>query len=760
MTDSPSIVKNGPKRGIGVLTSGGDAQGMNSAVRAVVRSAISMGANVFGILNGYQGMVDDKIRQLFWGDVADILSEGGTFIGTARCAAFMTREGRKQGTLNLLRRGVDRLIVIGGDGSLTGASKLHSEWKEFVEELKKESMEKLAKKEEVEPNLLPEVLERHSQLTIVGLVGSIDNDMPGTDFTIGADSALNQIIHAVDSLMSTAASHQREFVVEVMGRNCGWLALMGALATGADWIIIPEIPPDSSTWKEKMCKTIKKGKQMGRRSSIVIIAEGARDQEGKPISSQEVKEALDKGGFDARITVLGHVQRGGSPTAWDRNSSIVQAVRATRIALSDERKEPLVVGVCSNKITETPLRESLATIQKISEAIKSKNFETAKNLRGKFFIEGHQIMKILTRVRPSKKGASNDKKLRIGVMHAGACSPGMNAAVRAVTRLSINHGHTILAIQNGFDGLLKDEVQEYNWMSVNGWAKQGGARLGARRVPGKLNYKAVDEALAKHKIEALVIIGGWDGYEAVLGLDHHKKDLVYAKNVPFVLVPASISNNLPCTDFSIGSDTSLNTIIECVDKIKQSAVSSNRVFVVEVMGTTGYLALMSALATGAEKVYIPEEPLTLPILNEDIQTFVSAFKHSDGHAGLVINNESASKVFNTTTLAALYEDQSHETFAVRTAVLGHMQQGGAPSAYDRVFAAMLAFQALHFVEEQSANPEPQSGCVGMVEGDFKSIVLSKMETQMDHKNRRPKEEWWMPIRNTMKLITFLPEKVM
>ncbi|HNW78305.1 MAG TPA: 6-phosphofructokinase, partial [Candidatus Competibacteraceae bacterium] len=293
---------------IGVLTSGGDAQGMNAAVRAVVRAALHAGATVHAIYEGYQGMVDggDRIRPLSWDDVGSILHRGGTMIGTARCLAFRERTGRLRATLNLLQRGIDRLVVIGGDGSLTGADTFRREWPDLVAELLQQGA------------IDADTAARHPALMIAGLVGSIDNDMVGTDMTIGADSALHRITEAIDALTSTAASHQRSFVVEVMGRHCGYLALMSAIAGGADYVLIPENPPPEG-WEAQMCELLRNGRAAGRRDSIVVVAEGAIDRQGQPISADYVRQVLESRlGEDTRVTILGHVQRGGTPSAFDR----------------------------------------------------------------------------------------------------------------------------------------------------------------------------------------------------------------------------------------------------------------------------------------------------------------------------------------------------------------------------------------------------------------------------------------------------------
>ena len=259
---------------IAVITSGGDAGGMNPALRAVVRTALHHGIDVHAVQEGYRGLVEggDAIRRLESKDVGGILQRGGTVIGTARSAEFRTREGRRRAARNLADRGIDALVVIGGDGSLTGANLFREEWPELLAEL-------------VEAGELPsELAAAHPVLRLVGLVGSIDNDMSGTDMTVGADTALHRIVEALDAIDSTASSHQRTFVVEVMGRHCGYLALMAALASGANWAFIPEQPPATDEWRTAMCAAMRAGRANGRRRNLVLVAEGARDLDGNPIT--------------------------------------------------------------------------------------------------------------------------------------------------------------------------------------------------------------------------------------------------------------------------------------------------------------------------------------------------------------------------------------------------------------------------------------------------------------------------------------------
>ena len=242
-----TTIEGQPKRRIGVMTSGGDAPGMNGAVRAVVRMSIAKGCEAYGIYEGYEGLVQggDLIKKMSWDDVRGWLSEGGTLIGTARCPAFRERDGRRTAAKNMIMNGIDALIICGGDGSLTGADTFRSEWPDLLNELVQRGE---LKQEQVAP---------HKLLNIVGMVGSIDNDMSLTDATIGCYSSLGRICEMVDYIDATASSHQRAFVIEVMGRHCGWLALMSGVSTGADFVFLPERPP-SADWKKEMCSVVSK----------------------------------------------------------------------------------------------------------------------------------------------------------------------------------------------------------------------------------------------------------------------------------------------------------------------------------------------------------------------------------------------------------------------------------------------------------------------------------------------------------------------
>ncbi|MGI2326358.1 6-phosphofructokinase [Planococcus sp. YIM B11945] len=273
---------------IGVLTSGGDSPGMNAAVRAVVRKGIFHGLEVFGVYQGYQGLIEGKIKNLEAGDVGDIIQRGGTKLYSARCPEFKTEAGQEKAIEQMKKHGLEGLVVIGGDGSYQGAMAL-----------------------------------TRKGFPCVGVPGTIDNDIPGTDYTIGFDTALNTVIEAIDKIRDTATSHERTFIIEVMGRDAGDLALWAGLAGGAETILIPEEAFDI----DEIVDRLEKGKKRGKRHSIIIVAEGV-------MNGNELAALIEeKAAIETRVSVLGHIQRGGSPTARDRVLGSLFGARAVEVLL-------------------------------------------------------------------------------------------------------------------------------------------------------------------------------------------------------------------------------------------------------------------------------------------------------------------------------------------------------------------------------------------------------------------------------------------
>jgi len=301
---------------IGVLTTGGDASGMNAAIRAVVRTAIFHGLKVYGINRGYRGLIDGEIAEMGPTSVSGIINRGGTILKTIRCPEFRDKKNQKKAVENLECYGIDALVVIGGNGSLAGGAALYYNWK----------------------------------VPVVNIPASIDNDLAFTDYTVGFDTAVNTALEAIDKIRDTATSHDRVFVVEVMGRDNGLIALEVALASGAEAVLIPEIKPDIG----KICKLLDKGHKRGKHSSIIIVAEGV-------MSGQDAAAEIRKRtkGLEVRVSVLGYMQRGGSPTAFSR--ALAARLGEAAVVLLLKGRYGRMVGVIGNKVIATDIKKVLRT---------------------------------------------------------------------------------------------------------------------------------------------------------------------------------------------------------------------------------------------------------------------------------------------------------------------------------------------------------------------------------------------------------------
>ncbi|XP_048693639.1 ATP-dependent 6-phosphofructokinase, platelet type isoform X4 [Caretta caretta] len=762
MADQPADKKffenlSGAGKAIGVLTSGGDAQGMNAAVRAVVRMGIYVEAKVYFIYEGYQGMVDggDNIVEVSWESVSSILQVGGTVIGSARCKEFRAREGRLKAAFNLIQRGITNLCVIGGDGSLTGANLFREEWSGLLEEL--------AQSGKIEE----EAVKKYVYLNIVGMVGSIDNDFCGTDMTIGTDSALHRIIEVVDAIMTTAQSHQRTFVLEVMGRHCGYLALVSALACGADWVFIPEYPPEEG-WEEQMCVKLSENRARKKRLNIIIVAEGAIDSHNKPITSEKVKDlVVQQLGFDTRVTILGHVQRGGTPSAFDRILASRMGVEAVLALLEATPDTPAcVVSLSGNQAVRLPLMECVQMTQEVQKAMDERKFCEAVRLRGRSFENNLNTYKLLSHRRPDaelpKDDLSCSTNFNVAVLNVGAPAAGMNAAVRSAVRVGITEGHNMFAVIDGFEGFARGQIKEISWGDVGGWTGQGGSLLGTKRtLPAKYLEKIADQ-MRTNNINALMVIGGFEAYESCLQLAEARARFEEFC-IPVCVLPATISNNVPGTDFSIGADTALNAIVETCDRIKQSASGTKRrVFIIETMGGyCGYLANMGGLAAGADAAYVFEEKFDIRELQANVEHLTEKMKTSI-QRGLVLRNENSNENYTTDFIYQLYSEEGKGVFDCRKNVLGHMQQGGAPSPFDRNFGTKISAKAVQWISKKLketyrkgkvfANTQDSVCLLGMRRRNLLFQPVVDLKDQTDFVHRIPKEQWWLKLRPLMKIL--------
>ena len=754
------------KRRIGVMTSGGDAPGMNGAVRAVVRMSIHMGCEAYAIYEGYEGLVQggDLIKQMLWDDVRGYLSRGGTLIGTARCMAFMERPGRLKAAKNMILHGMDALVICGGDGSLTGADKFRDEWPGLLEEL--------VSKGELQAG----DIEPYQHLNIVGLVGSIDNDMSGTDATIGCYSSLERICRAVDDVFDTAASHQRGFVIEVMGRHCGWLALMASIATGADFVFIPEKPPGVG-WEDQMCGIVRKHRQRGKRRTIVIISEGAHDDTLTKITPNQVKDLLTtKLKLDTRVTILGHTQRGGNACFYDRWLSTLQGVEAVNAVLEATPETPSpVITIRENKIERSGLMEAVELTKSVSRAIERKDFDKAMELRDAEFKEYYNSYMITTSSDHPRLQLPPEKHLKIAIIHVGAPAGGMNPATRAAVAYCLTRGHTPIAIHNGFPGLQRHHddkplgaVREVTWLEADPWVNEGGSEIGTNRGLPSADMKKTAECFELYGFDALFLIGGFEAFTAASEMRKARAEFPSFR-IPLVVLPATVSNNVPGTEYSLGSDTCLNTLIGFCDAIRQSASSSRRrVFVIETQGgRSGYVATMAGLSIGALAVYIPEERVDIHMIARDIHFLRENFANDKGasRAGkIILRNEKASATYTTQVIADMIKEEAQGRFEAKAAVPGHYQQGGKPSPMDRIRALRMSIKCMQYIEgfagrsKEDIMQDDMSAAVIGIQGS--EVVFTAMGGERgleaiatDWKDRRPKNEFWLKMKDTVDVLS-------
>ena len=301
---------------IGVLTSGGDAPGMNACIRAIVRTGIYYGLKVYGVMDGYNGLIKNKFIPMGSSSVSNIIQRGGTILKTVRSKEFFTKQGRQKAYENIIKHGLDGLIVIGGNGTFTGADV-------FINEF---------------------------DFPIMGAPGTIDNDLYGTDFTIGYDTAINTVVEAVDKIRDTADSHNRLFFIEVMGRDAGFIALRSGVAVGAEDILVPE----TVTYIDELIEILERGFRKNKKSGIIIVAEGD-DAGGAFDVARKVKEKFDY--LETRVTILGHIQRGGAPSAYDRIIASTMGYAAVKALLEGRHGE--MVGIINREVVFTPFEKSI-----------------------------------------------------------------------------------------------------------------------------------------------------------------------------------------------------------------------------------------------------------------------------------------------------------------------------------------------------------------------------------------------------------------
>lgn len=725
---------------IGVLTGGGDVPGLNAVIRAVVRRAAQYNHEVVAIKNGWAGLLGaGKVYPLAVQSVSGILPLGGTIIGASRTNPFAGNPALER-AIQSLSGAADKESQKALDG-LKAAQKAYVA--RHVAEIKAN-----VKKYGIDViiavggrDTLGVALEVNKLgIPTVGVPKAMDNDLVETDYSIGFDSAVTHIMRAIDDLHFTAAAHQRVFVVETMGRETGWVSMVGGLAGGADFIIIPEAP----TTVAEVCDHIVKRHQQGKDYSIVVVAEGAEipdlmtrdpgvhDAFGRPrYDRRGIGEALasvieERTGYESRHVVLGHLQRGGSPTVFDRVLATRLGVMAVDMAKSGQfgqmasRKDGKYVGVALDKVVPFTQKADL------------QYFDLARIFFGE------------RRLDAGKSGIK-----RIGVLTGGGDCPGLNPAIRGVVRRAVEYGWEVMAFKNGWAGLLKEgDAQPLTPHDVSGVLTKGGTMIGTSRTNPKKDPKdmaTVKANLQKYGIDALVAIGGDDTLSVASALSK--------EGVKVVGVPKTMDNDINETEYTFGFDSACTTAVDALDRLHTTATSHHRAIVVEVMGRkAGWVAAYSGLAGGADFIFLPEfeasiadvvehlkgrraqgkvssiivvsEGAQIPeLLEEDKEMVESGDLKVDAYGHIRLDRLALGE-----RVASHIEKMSG--IETRYVVLGHTQRGGSPTAFDRILATRTAVAAVDLLHKG------QSGFMAALKGvQLVPVELEKASPPVDGKAR-------------------------
>ena len=620
---------------IGVLTSGGDAPGMNAAVRAVTRTAISHGMKVKGIRRGFSGLIDDDIVDLDSRSVADTIQKGGTFLLTARCPEMITSEGQDKAAETCRKHGIDALVVIGGDGSFRGCLAL-----------------------------------KDRGINVIGIPGTIDLDIACTEYTIGFDTAVNTAMEAIDKIRDTSTSQERCSIIEVMGRHAGYIALWCGLANGAEAVLTTEL---YNYEEQKLINDIQTKRKSGRKHYIIINAEGIGDSEDM---AKRIEYAT---GMPTSATILGYLQRGGSPTCQDRVFASAMGAMAVDILINGGKNR--VVAYKNGSFVDYDMDEALKMKKSLDPFL--------VDMLGKLTRKGDSRLMKNEGMLPIEQ-ESSDKKT-IGVLTSGTDAPGMNAAIRAVVRTAIGHNMKVIGFYRGYAGLIDRDYIEMTNKTMSETVQRGGTQLLASNCPEFMTDEGMEKAvktIKDLKIDVLIVIGG-------VGTMRGAADLM-KRGVSVIGIPATIDLNVACTEYTIGFDTAVNTAMEAIDKIRDTSQSHERCSIIEVAGRfSGHNALWCGIANGAEEI------ITNEYYDHNEQRIISEIinkKKLGKKLHLIVNAESVGKS------ASLAKNIEFATgLEARATILGCLQSGGMPSCKDRVYASAMGGKAVECIHAGAKN---------------------------------------------------------
>lgn len=711
---------------IAVMTSGGDAPGMNAALRGVVRAALHEGWQVYGIMDAYRGLAEGGryIVPLDGGAVASSFREGGTFLGSARYTAIM---GDGQEACNLKLRalqtlrelGISGLVVIGGDGSLTGAQELHR----FLQAERAREPENFS----------------GWQLAIAGIPGSIDNDIPCTDMSIGVDTTLNTIVECIDKLRDTATSHKRVSIIEVMGRMRGYLAVMSGLATGADHIFIRE-QPVSREELFSLLASLQESFDHGQHAGIIVRSEGA------VFSTAFIKETIAtllEPKRDVRETILGHLQRGGYPTAFERVLAMRMGVKAVEV-LKFDMSQPLFIGIRGNRLTSSP----------VAEMLEKKNMPAFRDTLSANARSSFELAALLESPPPTLRTDKN-----IAILTDGNNVSGMNMAVRAVARLALNSGIAATGIKGGFYGLLQDETKtlplQWGMLEMKSLLRRPGSLLGVSHDGTMQEDQRVMQQIAagleQLRIDGLITVGNLRTYRIA-------NRLAQMSGIPMVGIPADANCNLPGTNWVIGMDSALNDLSRGIDRAADAAHVQNKIYIIHLKWHYCYcLVHLAALAGGADQLiidYRESDADDISFFRKQVEEKIQGLQNilSRGKRGATVVFFSRHLDTAPSALACIHSAIGEAGISLKPTVipLETSYGGSIPTAFDRVLAKRFGAQAFAVLKDVLATRDGSFHIIG-IKG--KDILTHRYKEHIDGIDNGCPPEFVAELQNCFSLMS-------
>ena len=742
---------------IGVLTSGTDAQGVNAVIRSVVRTGLFLGCKVMFIKDGLKGLVENKIDEARWSETQGTESLGGTILGSQKCPEFKNYIPRRTAGLNLIKAGISNVIFIGGEGTLKAARSLFSDWGEIVKDL-------------LGLNLITlEMAHQYKHLHVVCLIASVEHDVVGTDISIGTNTAVHRITEALDNIAVTHTSCNQAFVVEVLGSESGFLALVSGLAYHASMVFIPEWPAQGD-WvqelKNKMTTRCKRG-------LLIIAASGAIDRQGKPIKVNDIANVLKELGMDTRITVLGHVQRGGLPSVFDRFNGIRIGADAVTCLhqLPDDQSAICAVGLRGTDIVTLDVDKVIDDTERVASCIRSLNFVDAVRLKGERFQRFLSAYNMTQTLKPaitlSIPGCEPIIR-KIGVVKLGQTSLGVCWTVKTLVNTCESKGFRVVGFRNGLEGVARDWALPLSSETVRDWTVTTAGRLGtSERSANAVGLDRIEKGIAKHNLSGLVLIGEFPAYvslhEMWEGMREHS-----GLCIPVMMIPVATNNNIPNTDFCIGADTATNEIVEYCSKLKRVAAGRGKtVFVVETLGShSEYLTTMCGLCAGADVAYTRRTKLTLDKLLDDANMITEKIldRESPLSMGFIIKSQNASDNYTLDIIQNIFNEEGRGIFNCNTASIGDVQMGSTPTPFDRVLAHCSGLEAGCWMVEQILGcvqkdrsvytVQPTSKCVMCsCNGQLTPSPISELALETDFLHQLPKYMWWSQLTSLMRVLS-------